>query len=99
VLNQKEGNGNIHMNLRFRNRSVINIRDISSLEKHRVAEQVQETYQDSWVVWYVRGRRLLRLFIFDDFDVFHITPPEDDELEFLLRWRYEFFDCALLGAK
>lgn len=33
VLNQKEGNGNIHTVLRFRNRSVINIRNISSFEQ------------------------------------------------------------------
>ena len=98
MLNQKEGNGNIHMVLRIQHRSVINIRNISSFEQMGRMKR-GNAYQNSWIVGDVGRCGLFWLLIFDNLDVFYIAASEDDELEPLLRRRDKFVDRALLGSE
>ena len=84
------------MGLRIRNRSVINIRNISSFEELKLSEG--KTHQYRRVVgWFRLSLRLCRLFV--ELDVLHITATEDNVLEFLGGGRYEFVDLSVFGAK
>ena len=94
---QKEGNGNLHMVLRIKNRSVFTSEIVHHCEDRGCG--TRGTYQDGRVVGHIRRRRGLGGFIFGDFDVLDIASPEDYEAIFILRRRDEFCDGSVFGAK
>ena len=87
------------MALRIQIRSVINIRNISSLKGVR-DEEMLETDQDGWVIRNVRRRRRFVLsLVFGNFDILYISPSKDNIIELLLGGWDETVDLAIFRAE
>ena len=87
------------MALRIQIRSVINIRNISSLK--RVAkEEVSATDQNGRVIRNVLRRWWFILsLVFCNFNILHVSPSKDDIVESLLGRRDETVDLAIFRAE
>ena len=106
---RRKATEHFHSVLRFRNRSVINIRYISSLEKAfdvnrrwptSEAHDERNAHQNSWIIRHVlRLWLLVLLLLLYNLNILHIASTKDYVVEFLLGGWDEIWDLAAFSAE